>query len=57
MKISPRITTGTLANALNVSRRTIQRDIGELCANSKLTRDGDDHGGKWIVISNGFRGC
>ena len=46
MKLSPKITTDNLANALNVSRRTIQRDIDVLRANSKLTRDGDDHGGK-----------
>ena len=50
MKLSPKITTDYLANTLNVSRRTIQRDIDVLRANGKLTRDGDDYGGKWIVI-------
>lgn len=50
MKLSPKITYDNLANILHVSRMTISRDINLLRTNGKLTRDGDDFGGKWIVI-------
>ena len=49
MKLNPKVTTENLANILHVSRMTISRDINLLRANGKLTRDGDDFGGKWIV--------
>ena len=49
MKLTPKITYDNLANILHVSRMTISRDINLLRANGKLTRDGDDYGGKWIV--------
>ena len=50
MKLNPKVTTENLANILHVSRMTISRDINLLRTNGKLTRDGDDFGGKWIVI-------
>lgn len=50
MKLNPKITTENLANILHVSRMTISRDINLLRANNKVERDGDDYGGKWIVI-------
>lgn len=49
MKLTPKITYDNLANILHVSRMTVSRDINLLRANGKLTRDGDDFGGKWIV--------
>ena len=50
MKLNPKITTENLASILHVSRMTISRDINLLRANNKVERDGDDYGGKWIVI-------
>ena len=50
MKLSPKITYDNLANILHVSRMTISGDIYLLRINGKLTRDGVDFDGKWIVI-------
>ncbi|MBQ9275554.1 MAG: HTH domain-containing protein [Succinivibrio sp.] len=50
MKSSPKITIVNLAEVLNVSRRTIQRDLESLRNSQKIRRDGDDHGGTWQVL-------
>ena len=29
---------------------TVARDIDLLCSQNKLTREGEDHGGTWVVL-------
>jgi ATP-dependent DNA helicase RecG len=50
MKLDKKITTDNLANILHVSRRTIARDIDLLRSQNKLMREGEDHGGIWVVL-------
>ena len=50
MKLNPNITYENLMNILHISRRTIARDIDLLRSQCKLKREGDDHGGVWVVI-------
>ena len=50
MKLDKKITYDNLANILHVSRMTIARDIDLLRSQHRLMRDGDDHGGSWIVL-------
>lgn len=50
MKLDKKITYDNLANILHVSRKTIARDIEFLRSQNKLMREGEDHGGSWIVI-------
>ncbi|MBR2237808.1 MAG: hypothetical protein IJ887_08015 [Prevotella sp.] len=33
-----------------MSRKTVQRDIDLLRSQNKLMREGEDHGGIWIVL-------
>ena len=50
MKLDKKITYDSLANILHVSRMTIARDIDLLRSQNKLIREGEDHGGSWVVI-------
>lgn len=50
MKLDKKITYDNLVNILHVSRKTIARDIGLLHSQNRLLREGEDHGGSWIVI-------
>jgi ATP-dependent DNA helicase RecG len=49
MRKEPQITTNNIANMLSVSRMTVSRDINYLISNGKLSREGGDKGGSWIV--------
>ncbi|MDD4970674.1 MAG: HTH domain-containing protein [Paludibacter sp.] len=44
------ISIDQLAEKLNVTRRTILRDIEKLKKNSKIQRIGPDKGGYWQII-------
>lgn len=50
MKLDKKITYDSLANILHVSRMTIARDIDLLRSQNKLIREGENHGGSWVVI-------
>ena len=50
MAMNPKITIDNLANILHVSRRTILRDTSTLQNIGKIVREGEDFGGKWIVL-------
>ena len=50
MKLDKKITYDNLVNILHVSRKTIARDINLLRSQNRLMREGEDHGGSWIVI-------
>ena len=52
MRLDPKVTTENLANILHVSRMTVSRDINLLCSQNRLEREGDDHGGRWVVIES-----
>jgi DeoR/GlpR family transcriptional regulator of sugar metabolism len=49
MRKAPKITTDSIANMLSVSRMTVSRDINYLTSKGKLSREGGDKGGIWIV--------
>jgi DeoR/GlpR family transcriptional regulator of sugar metabolism len=49
MRKAPKITTNGIANMLNISRMTVSRDINYLTSNGKLSRQGGDKGGIWVV--------
>jgi predicted HTH transcriptional regulator len=49
MRMCPKITTEDLTHELNVSRRTLARDISYLKSQNILDRVGDDFTGSWIV--------
>lgn len=49
MRMHPKITTNELANILSIARSTISRYIEFYKSEGRLDRDGDDHGGRWIV--------
>ena len=44
------ITTNKISNKLNVSKRTILRDIEKLKKQNKLTRVGNEKNGHWEII-------
>jgi predicted HTH transcriptional regulator len=50
MKDSPKITQDKLVKGLNISRRTLSRDISFLISKGFLKREGGDFGGSWIVL-------
>jgi predicted HTH transcriptional regulator len=50
MRLDKKITYDNLANILHVSRMTISRDIDHLRSQNKLMREGEDHGGTWVVL-------
>ena len=50
MKLDKKITYDNLANILHVSRMTIARDIDLLRSQNRLMREGDDHGGSWVIL-------
>jgi predicted HTH transcriptional regulator len=50
MKDSPKITQDKLVKELNISRRTLSRDISFLISKGFLKREGGDFGGSWIVL-------
>ena len=41
-----------MSEILSVSSRTVERDIAILKKYKKLTRDGDDNDGVWVVLTN-----
>ncbi|MCQ2239525.1 MAG: HTH domain-containing protein [Bacteroidaceae bacterium] len=45
-------TTETLSKKLSVSVRTIKRNLKRMQELGVVTREGADHGGRWIVLSN-----
>jgi predicted HTH transcriptional regulator len=49
MRKAPKITTDSIANMLSVSRMTVSRDINYLTSKGKLSREGGDKFGIWIV--------
>ena len=50
MRLDKKITYDNLANILHVSRMTVARDIDLLRSQNKLMREGEDHGGIWVVL-------
>ena len=52
IKENKNITTTELSKKLNVTRRTIARNIDNLKNKNKLERKGPDKGGYWIVITD-----
>ena len=50
MKLDKKITYDNLANILHVSRMTVARDIELLRSQNRLMREGEDHGGSWVVL-------
>lgn len=52
MGLSPKITIDHLGNILNVSGKTVYRDIARLTAQGLVSREGGDNGGRWIVKVN-----
>lgn len=49
---TPSITAKQMSEILSVSSRTVERDIAILKKDKKLTRDGDDNDGVWVVLTN-----
>ena len=49
---TPSITAKQMSEILLVSSRTVERDIAILKKYKKLTRDGDDNDGVWVVLTN-----
>ncbi len=45
-----KITIETLADKLDVSKKTIKRDISELQQHGIIKREGGDFGGRWVVL-------
>lgn len=50
MRSDPTISSAELAKALNVTERTIERDIARLREEKKIKRQGGDIGGEWIIL-------
>lgn len=50
MRSNPKISAAELSELLDVSERTIDRDIARLRETKKITRQGGDKGGDWIVL-------
>ena len=51
IKQDNKITTTQLANQLNISKRTILRDIEKLKQQNKIKRTGDERTGYWEILS------
>ena len=49
---TPSITAKQMSEILSVSSRSVERDIAILKKYKKLTRDGDDNDGVWVVLTN-----
>lgn len=49
---TPSITAKQMSEILSVSSRTVERDIAILKKYKKLTRDGEDNDGVWVVLTN-----
>ena len=52
MQENSELTTTEIAKKINVSRRTIARDINKLKSKGIITRVGSDKEGYWKVIKN-----
>ena len=50
MILKPTISATELSQRFSITCRTIQRDIAKIKKLGLIEREGDDHGGKWIVI-------
>ena len=50
MILKPTISATELSQRFSITSRTIQRDIAKIKKLGLIEREGDDHGGKWIVI-------
>lgn len=50
MRSNPKISAAELSELLDVSERTIDRDIARLSEAKKITRQGGDKGGDWVVL-------
>lgn len=50
IRSKPKISTAELSKILNVSERTVDRDIARLREGKKIIRQGGDKGGEWIVL-------
>ena len=50
MRSDPRISSAELVRALEVTERTIERDIARLREENKIKRQGGDKGGEWIIL-------
>ncbi len=48
---NPEITTTEIADTLNVSRRTIARDINAMKENGQILRIGSAKKGKWKIVN------
>lgn len=49
LTLNPKISIAETSNTLNVSRNTIKRDLDYFRQQGRLTREGGDKGGKWVV--------
>ena len=52
LRLNPTISAHEIALVLNVSTRTIERDLEWLKKAGAIMRDGADCGGKWVVLHN-----
>ena len=52
LRSNPTISAHEIALVLNVSTRTIERDLEWLKKAGAIMRDGADFGGKWVVLHN-----
>ena len=50
MILKPTISATELSQRFSITSRTIQRDIAKIKKLGLIEREGDDHGGKWIVF-------
>jgi len=50
MRSDPTISSAELAKALNVTDRTIERDIARLREENKIKRQGGDKSGEWVIL-------
>ena len=50
IKADVTISAKTIADALQVSERTIQNDISKLKEQGRIARKGGDHGGEYVIL-------
>ena len=50
MRSDPKISSAELAKTLQVTDRTIERDIARLREENKIKRQGGDKGGEWVIL-------
>ena len=50
MRANPQISSVELAKSLNVTARTIERDIAWMRETKKIARQGSDKGGEWVIL-------